>query len=360
VETETEWIAFARGRSFRELESEVEDALKKGRKLPRKDGFGLPGVKVRMVFELSPEENEVAEKALLKVGDEVSERLGGEPIEPKEAFLMAMKLILESDPASGTHPERVEKEHSIYSVLYHLCPGCRTARLMTSEGPVEVPAASVERVEDGARREAIRPDEEVLAGEAASAAAEPVKIDRPNPPSLLRKLRLRDAGRCSNPFCRRTRDLQGHHLHARSEGGPTTLGNEALFCKYCHSLIELGYLEVRGNPVAGLVFITRADRLELGLEADAESLSKIPVVQAPAAAPAPTAAFTRVNGESESPKGVELVFARVAQALRRLGCSQEEARERLGRVRETLRGAEKLPEEGDVLREALARARRDA
>jgi len=53
-ETEGTWLEFARGKSCRALKAEVEDALKKKRKLPREDRYGLPSLPVRVTFELSP------------------------------------------------------------------------------------------------------------------------------------------------------------------------------------------------------------------------------------------------------------------------------------------------------------------
>ena len=58
-ETEAQWLRFSAERTFEALRAEVEEARKKGRKLPRKGAGGLPGIRVRVVFEYTPEEHEV-------------------------------------------------------------------------------------------------------------------------------------------------------------------------------------------------------------------------------------------------------------------------------------------------------------
>src|SRR5262249_42984008 len=50
AESEEEWLSFSKSRTFAELKAEVKDAVEKKRKLPRKDRYGLPGVKVKITF----------------------------------------------------------------------------------------------------------------------------------------------------------------------------------------------------------------------------------------------------------------------------------------------------------------------
>jgi hypothetical protein len=169
----------------------------------------------------------------------------------------------------------VDREDSIYTILYHHCPDCRSSHLATEDGPVEVPPEVIDRVEAGAQRVEIRPEDEVAAS--AASGGEPA-IDRPNPRSLLRRLFLRDGRVCMNPGCGRTENLQGHHLQARSKGGRTALSNEISLCPICHSMVELGYVEPVGNPMTGLEFRTRGDRIAADLLAESEEAAEIPVV----------------------------------------------------------------------------------
>jgi hypothetical protein len=56
----------------------------------------------------------------------------------------------------------------------------------------------------------------------------------------------RDGYRCTNPACGRPKDLQVHHLVARSQGGPDGAGgNLTTVCQSCHRALEDGRLSVR-------------------------------------------------------------------------------------------------------------------
>jgi hypothetical protein len=115
VETQGEWIAFAREKSVAQLEAEVRDAVKKGRKTPRRDGHGLPRVTTRIGFELEPEEHDLVAKALGKAKEEMGRSLGEAPIELKDALLHVARQFLESDPVAGVG--RAEREDSPYTIL---------------------------------------------------------------------------------------------------------------------------------------------------------------------------------------------------------------------------------------------------
>jgi hypothetical protein len=286
AQTEAEWVAWARTNSLRRLKLEVQDARAKGRRLPRKGSYGLPAVRMRLPFDFAPEEYELVARALAKVAAELTASLpaaegtpageGGGPggsIEPRAALLYMARRMLETDSATGGEG-RIENPGSLYTILYHRCPDCRRDHLITEDGPVAVPAEVVERVEAGAAKVECGPE-----NEAPGVPGEPQPaIDRPNPRSLLRRLFLRDGGQCSNPFCRRRRDLQGHHLDPRSAGGRTTLANETTLCPVCHALVELGYVEIAGDPRRGLTFRTRGDRIAAGLEVEGNEVLGVPVV----------------------------------------------------------------------------------
>jgi hypothetical protein len=65
------------------------------------------------------------------------------------------------------------------------------------------------------------------------------------PPALRRALEHRDQG-CRFPGCH-TRFTQGHHIRHWAEGGPTTLSNLALLCRWHHRAVhEKGYGVERG------------------------------------------------------------------------------------------------------------------
>lgn len=283
AETEAEWIDFARKNSIKKLELEVKNAKETNRKRPRKGTFGLPGVKMRLPFTLSPEEYALIEKALKKHAKEIAQLLPDptDEIGLKEVLLLLAKRILETDPQSRMEG-RVEREDSIFTILYHRCPDCHRSHIATEDGPVEVSPEAVEQVEGRAHKVEIKPEEEVPPAEAPAPAPDAPRpaIDRPNPRSLLRRLYLRDGRVCANPRCRRKDHLQGHHLEARRNGGRTEIWNEVLLCPMCHSLVELGILEITGSPLTGLEFRTRGAKIAADFRAEMKEVAEIPLVVA--------------------------------------------------------------------------------
>src|SRR6266850_4595838 len=204
-ETEKEWIEFAKDHTYRQLQLEVQDALGKKRDRPRKDGHGLTNLITSLKIDLTLEELNIVKKAFEKIASEMRESLGedlegGEmPIGRKEVLLYIAQLILKTD-LPNSFANRKEREEGIHDLVFRLCPECREkAAVMTPEGPVEVPAEHAIRIEGDARKTEIRPEEEkkgvVTHGDGA------VKVDRPNPASLARKVKLRDGRRCMNPGC---------------------------------------------------------------------------------------------------------------------------------------------------------------
>jgi hypothetical protein len=364
-ETEAEWIDFARKNTMKRLRLEVRDAREKKRKRPRPGTYGLPGVKMKLPFTLSPEDYALVEKALKKIAKELSGRLPGPPgkkggmpgeIGPKEALLFLAKRVLETDPATALEG-RVEREDSIYTILYHRCPDCHSSHIATEDGPVEVSSEAVDRVEAGAHKVEIKPEEEVPPS--GDAAAVGPAIDRPNPRSLLRRLFLRDGRVCANTRCGRTDHLQGHHLEARSKGGRTALWNEVSLCPMCHSMVELGFIEILGTPLTGLEFRTRGEKIAADLRAETEEAAEIPVVVAVGSSVYTDSRLAARNGESASDSGLSVypdngpdakkplveprpdevdAFEDSLQALRKLEFPKTEALSRARKGLERIRG----------------------
>ena len=233
TESEKTWVDFTLAHSFKALKAEVTEAVRKGRPVPRKDGYGLPALDIDVRFRLSPEEHDALEKALEKASGELRESLGKEA-EPKDALLYLAMRMVETDPA-GTPAGRTERKEPAATILYHLCPECRKAHLITGEGPVEVPAERIEAVETCARKVEIAPEEEIHM-EMVSDEEAKREIDRPNTPALVMKVKLRDGNCCANPFCRRRLGLHAHHIRFRSRGGRTAIWNEASCCARCHAI----------------------------------------------------------------------------------------------------------------------------
>jgi hypothetical protein len=360
TETEEEWLLFSYSKTFAELKAEVKDAVDKSRKRPRKDAYGLPGVKSKITFELSPTEHDLAQKGIAKTIDELSRSLGGKTIDPKTAVLFLLQRALETDPAEMPK-DRVEKDHSIYTILYHTCPTCRASHLATDEGLVQVPSAVLERVEGEAETVRIEPKEEIQSEHCCKGSCDNEneggaerEIDHPNTPALTRRILLRDREVCSNPMCGRKLGLHCHHIVLRSEGGRTAFFNEIAVCPLCHALCHLDLLSVEGDPLTGLKWRTKTDGIQLDLKLEKEDLSALPKI----------ASLSRaLDKPEEMPKEAAPKIDKdhldeyqdVCLALLKLGFSKEEGKIAAERtLEEFLKAGRKAPVQ-EVILEAVRR-----
>jgi hypothetical protein len=65
----------------------------------------------------------------------------------------------------------------------------------------------------------------------------------------------RDGFRCTVPACTARRNLQSHHIHFRSAGGPEVAWNRTTLCAYHHHRgVHAGSLAIRGRAPDALVF----------------------------------------------------------------------------------------------------------
>ena len=69
---------------------------------------------------------------------------------------------------------------------------------------------------------------------------------RPSP-AILRALWIRDQG-CVHPGCHRRRRLVAHHVVHWAHGGATALHNLVLLCRYHHSALHRGEIDIRLQP----------------------------------------------------------------------------------------------------------------
>ena len=150
LETQVKWLEFCEGRPTRAVLAELKDAHRKKLDCPREDGFGLPGLPVKVAFELSPEEHGVLERGLAKVACEMAESLDGAKPSPKEALLYLLHRVLKTEPAQSVTGERKELSHSPWTMVFHRCPDCRRGTLETEDGRVEIEESVLDRVEGGA------------------------------------------------------------------------------------------------------------------------------------------------------------------------------------------------------------------
>jgi len=306
------------------------------------------------------EEHALVEAAFGKLAAELGESLGHDEVDSKAVLLFLAERVLETDSPTDLGG-RVEREDSPYTILYHLCPDCRSARVATADGLVEIPAEVVERVEAEAQRVEIDPEEELAGSTSRSSpvSAKPVAMeerpvstedrDRPNPPQLTRKVLLRDGRVCSNPLCRRRTGLHAHHIQFRSHGGRTELWNEKIVCQICHSLLHQGLLEIEGDPLRGVRF--RPKGAKSSLRDVAEELRSL--LNSKSGIP-DSKSLSRLGAEESGIPDSHSAGDLIA-ALRSLGYSPSEARLRVDRATTKLRPSFEDAEvsEEEVLAEAL-------
>jgi hypothetical protein len=343
TETEEKWLEYARTHSLRQLKAEVRDALEKGRTEPRCDGYGLPRLPQTVMFSLDPEELDIAKKALTKMAHEAGESLDKRRVTMKDAFLHMCRQILMTDPGDG---QRVERDQSPYTILYHQCPTCEKATLPTTDGPVDLPKEVVERVEGDADTE-------------CTCDGFKPNLDRPNTYTIVKKIKLRDGLVCSNPLCRRKLGLHAHHIKFRSKGGKTKLSNECLLCCTCHALIHAGLLELTGTPLTGLKWKAKADELTFDLEKELEQLSSSPEIryvgdsERSESGPCHSERSESARFHSERSDSIPQHTLELARALINLGCTKEDSRRRIEKAWAIASKISKKPTDEEILRLAL-------
>lgn len=342
AETEKEWIDYAGKHTYKQLKCEVEEAAKQKRARPRKDGYGLANLEVKVHFDLTLEEHSMVTKALEKTAAEMRGSMGEEggeapPVSQKAALLYICERILSTDLPDAME-KRAEKEETPFSILYQLCPRCREkATVATDEGRVAVPAEHAKRIEGEARKVEIRPEEERReSGEHADCGGDH-EIDRPNTPALARKVKLRDGLVCTNPFCRRKSGLHAHHVKYRWMSGRTALWNETTVCVTCHLLLHLGLLVIDEKEDGSYEWIRCSDGLVLDPLEEEKDLAGVPTViaeytTANAASAAAGADGTSGGDGAATARGAE----RILRALLGAGFPRWNAEARLRDARKLL------------------------
>jgi hypothetical protein len=255
AQSEGEWLALASQENAQALEHLIDEARYQGRDKPRRGKFGLPGMPIKISFELAPAEHAVVEAALKKVAVEMGETTEGPP-EPKAALLHLCRQILATDDKASVALGRKESTAASSVLVVHCCPDCAAAAVETEAGRVEIDSQSVEAL--ALKAEVVHLDEALPAAKPAVTAVVPIaERDQHNTDEIRRQIRLRDGGRCANPHCRRElgeHEGHCHHIHDWSHGGRTELGNEVLVCEFCHALLHAGLLTTAGNPACGLAW----------------------------------------------------------------------------------------------------------
>jgi hypothetical protein len=331
---EGEWLEFFEGRPVGSVEAELRDARAKHRRHPRKDGYGLPGLPVRLSFELSPQDHAVVARGLEKVASEMGESLDGARPAPVEALVYLLRRVLETE--ESVTEGRAERAESPFVVVFHQCSDCRRAAVETEDGRVEIAPEALECSASSAEVVRIEPEESPASLE---------ERDRPNSPNLRRALRHREGGRCANPYCRQETGARGHghHIRFRSQGGRTNLQNEVWCCVRCHAAIHAGCLTVESDAERGLVWRTRAEGLAQSVRASLERARSLPEVRVPEIRSESGGADSRRSSIEED----------VIAALVRLGCTRGDAESRLEKAWRSFRAQNEPSSASALLCEAL-------
>jgi hypothetical protein len=367
------WLEFVKGKTSRQVHAEVNAALEKGRKLPREGSYGIPNVKLRLAMMLAPEKHTLVTQALERVSATAASRVGSKALKPEDSLVLLCQLVLQH----GVPGEDAPIQRSGHTVVYERCVDCGRARVMTTEGFMEVDGEVVDAIEGNAEKLDIS---DAVPAELSSAewipepipelspesspepspepspqpAKEPPAKDRPNTPGLVRRVLLRDGRQCANPCCRRSDHLHCHHIVFRGDGGRTEVWNEVALCSVCHAIVHARLLHIRGNPLVGLEFIPACRELDLEIDAKCEELARIAQVktvrvEVPAKPVPETAESARAdsgagdsaraeNGTAHSARaesrpvdGAE-AHPHVVRVLESLQYSKKEARERVSRA----------------------------
>lgn len=345
-ETEEAWIEVAIGSSVEHILAEVREAQRRGKNAPRDRKHGLPNVMTRIVISLTVEEKERVDAAFALVSEGPAVDLSGgikrgyrHNADDARGTLVrwtdgilsgaipAWPVAPAADNGKGT--ATALRHTPAQTVLYRTCPTCRESFLETDKGPVAITPERVDAVAAEAEKVVIKPEEEEP-GEPLP----PGETDPPNSPGLSRQVFHRDGLRCNNPGCGQREGLHAHHVQFRSNGGRTELDNLVTVCRNCHALIHKGFLAVTGTAKTGFRWQPHPN-IEDNTSTDVEAImaelraaaAKIPP---PPAVPQDMALPGQYVPRPDLPPHPDhRQFEEHVACLAKMGCSREEAEERV-------------------------------
>jgi hypothetical protein len=243
AETESAWIASAKGRRVREVEKLVSGRA-------RGDHPATPPrpelVKHVLRFEVSAETLAAFRDAMRRL-----DQSSGEKLDDDSALLLLARAVL-SPPAAG---DESALGRANYQVSVIVCDRCRRAVQPAGADLVEVDSATLETACCGAQHIDLTHGAAGGAGLSASdpGAAAP-RATQSVPPAVRRQVLLRDHQMCQVPGCRNTFALDVHHIQPRAEGGTHHAENQVCLCTVHHRAIHQGELVISGCAPDGLVF----------------------------------------------------------------------------------------------------------
>jgi Holliday junction DNA helicase RuvB subunit len=271
-QSEGQWLEFARNHSSEEVEKAVVRAKRGG--LPGA-GLGISRPTRLVRFPLTAERHARWEMAIRKVRHEQ-----GRGTTPADAAICMADLVLGTEPldpeekgtdGETTAPRRRERGEPHFVVVYHVSPDGKSAWIDAADGRVEVdPGKIPQKVRAGAK--AIEVKDVALRGtfrairfgQRGKAAKE--ERDKAVSPEMRAAALARDGYRCV--LCRRTRDVEVHHLEPLADGGLSELECLASLCSPCHGAGHAQELILRIEDDGKFTALDR-DGKELGREESA-------------------------------------------------------------------------------------------
>jgi hypothetical protein len=271
-ETEGAWLAFARGKTIRQLEALVTS--KSPGDTPEEPAKHRPRSRV-LRFEVAPETFALFRDAMREL-----RRAAGGGLDDDAVLLAMARHVLTGPGDEGRAP---------YQVSLTVCDGCGRGEQLGGGEPVPVGAEVVAMAECdaqhigqllpraanenggsdlagaapandahmGAPDRSSESSSQVAAEAPANEAARVVPIARAKqtiPPAVRRAVLARDQQRCRVPGCTHATFLDVHHIRPRSEGGSNDPANLIGICSPHHRAAHRGELIIEPGPDGAPVF----------------------------------------------------------------------------------------------------------
>jgi 5-methylcytosine-specific restriction endonuclease McrA len=249
-ETESTWLARARGRTVREVEKLVSGH--RPGSLP--DDPAEPSAERHVLrFEVSGEVLATFRAAMTKIRTEA-----GGPLDDDAALLLLARQVLAGPSDDG---------RASYQLELSVCEQCQRTQQVAQGELVEVSAEVAAMVRCDAQQLASphvgQASEARVNTKTAPTRKRRVRATQTVPPSVRRAVLRRDRHCCQVPGCRHVGFVDVHHVQAREEGGAHDPDNLVTLCAAHHRACHRGALVVQGRVSTGLSF-HHADGTEYG------------------------------------------------------------------------------------------------
>ncbi|MHC4858791.1 MAG: hypothetical protein ACYTDY_01720 [Planctomycetota bacterium] len=238
VETEEEWIEFAKGATNRQLERRA-----------RRARSGTEEDTTRVVSRLTPPEVQAVRMARESLMKELDRAVPEDKVLPE----LAETVLAGGPPPSGTAPRRPPGPY----LTINLCPRCMHTHVPVPGENLRVPVEDwFAALRDGA--EVVDLLSEVLCDcpdarhrrdlcSRSRPTEGPAPRSRHVPASVRRRIEARDGFRCRTPGCGNPVPLEAGHLKPFRDGAPMSERFLCQQCATCNDLIENGRLRVAGE-----------------------------------------------------------------------------------------------------------------